>query len=155
MKEITWVLVMDGTRAQIYQHVPPAKELRRINEENFTGPNLSSRHLEAHHPAHSFDSLGGQHQALEPSFHSSESLKYQFVRQVVDKVDKRQNDFDRLVLIAPPKILGSLRKELPTAVARKTVLEINKDLTQVSPVEVASYLQFFINPPLREMIQTG
>ena len=40
-----------------------------------------------------------------------------------------RNDFDALAIIAPPKALGVLRKELHKEVEKRIVLTLNKEMT--------------------------
>ena len=48
-----------------------------------------------------------------------------------DELRKRalRNDFDNLVIVAPPKALGVLRKELHKEVERRVILTINKEMS--------------------------
>jgi protein required for attachment to host cells len=47
------------------------------------------------------------------------------------------NLFDRLVIIAPPKILGNLRKDFHAEVAGRIAAEIPKELTSHPVAEIA------------------
>ena len=65
----------------------------------------------------------------ETDFHQQEEDRW--VKDAADELKRRalRNDFDALVVIAPPKALGVLRKELHKEVERRIVLTINKEMT--------------------------
>ncbi len=48
--------------------------------------------------------------------------------------------FSKLVVAAPPGILGDLRKELHKEVADRVVAEVPKDLTNMPPYEIERVL---------------
>jgi protein required for attachment to host cells len=49
--------------------------------------------------------------------------------------------FDRLVVVAPPAMLGNLRKMINPEVRNKIVAEIDKDLTRIPNNEIASHIE--------------
>jgi protein required for attachment to host cells len=73
---------------------------------------------EAHRPAYS-----------ETDFHQQEEDRW--VKDAAEQLKRRalQNDFDALAIVAPPKALGVLRKELHKEVERRIVVTINKEMT--------------------------
>jgi protein required for attachment to host cells len=76
---------------------------------------------------------GGGHMSRpameETDFHQQEEDRW--VKEAADKLKERalRNDFDALVIIAPPKALGVLRKELHKEVERRVVATFNKEMT--------------------------
>src|ERR671917_2236537 len=73
---------------------------------------------EAHRPAYS-----------ETDFHQQEEDKW--VKEAAEQLKKRalKNDFDALAIVAPPKALGVLRKELHKEVEKRVVCTINKEMS--------------------------
>lgn len=59
--------------------------------------------------------------------------------KVLDKA-REERRFERLVLIAPPEMLGDLRNSLPDQVRRHVVHEINKDLSELSEDDLRQWL---------------
>jgi protein required for attachment to host cells len=49
--------------------------------------------------------------------------------------------FEHLVIVAPPQVLGEMRKQLHQEVATKVVAEIDKTLTNHSVFEIEKLLQ--------------
>ncbi len=65
----------------------------------------------------------------ETDFH--QQAEDRWVKDAAEELKRRalRNDFDALVVVAPPKALGVLRKQLHKEVERRIVLTINKEMT--------------------------
>jgi protein required for attachment to host cells len=65
-----------------------------------------------------------------------------FAHKITDEVAaaQRADQFDRLVLMAPPAFLGLLRKALPAALRETISAEIAKDLVHEPPSTVRAYV---------------
>ena len=57
------------------------------------------------------------------------------------------NDFDALAIIAPPKVLGVLRKEIHKEVERRIVLTLNKEMTDRPIPDIEELLVGEAAPP--------
>lgn len=64
-----------------------------------------------------------------------------FAKRVAGYLDKARNDqrYERLVLVAAPKILGQLRKELGKEVEKLVVDQLDKDLAWFNAREIEQY----------------
>ena len=53
------------------------------------------------------------------------------MKEAAEELKRRalRNDFDALAVIAPPRALGVLRKELHKEVERRIVMTLNKEMT--------------------------
>jgi protein required for attachment to host cells len=73
---------------------------------------------EAHRPAYS-----------ETDFHQQEEDRW--VKEAAEELKRRalRNDYEALAVIAPPKALGTLRKELHKEVEKRIVLTLNKEMS--------------------------
>jgi len=88
------------------------------------------RDLKTDAPGVSVQSGGyGRDTMEEPDYHQQEEDRW--VKDAAEELKKRalRNDFDALVVVAPPKALGVLRKELHKEVERRIILTINKEMT--------------------------
>jgi protein required for attachment to host cells len=65
-----------------------------------------------------------------------------FVAGIAAEMDRdlRAGDFEVLIVAAPPVALGEYRKAVTPAVAKVTVLEVDKDLTKHPTPEIAKLL---------------
>ena len=139
----TWVLVADGAKARILVNGQAGRGLTELPEGQFDGPNRRAQDVVADRPGRSFDSqgLGGRH-AMEPTMPQYDQDRQHFARELaawLDDPDRRQS-FDRLAIVAAPRMLGELRAELSEALRDKLVCELDKDLTKATPAAIAESL---------------
>jgi protein required for attachment to host cells len=143
MKRITtWFLIADGTRARIAYNDGPGRGIKPVFDEEFRGQNLADRDIVSDRPGRTFDSGGEGRHAKEPPSDPRELEKRNFARGLARRLDEaaHRGDFDRLVLVAPPKVLGNLRALLSAKARAKVTQEIHKDLTQIPLREVQGHL---------------
>lgn len=65
-----------------------------------------------------------------------------FAKEVAKRIDadRVKNEFDKLVLVAGPKMLGLLRQSLPTPSQSLLAAEVSKDLTHQSQAAILKAL---------------
>jgi protein required for attachment to host cells len=65
----------------------------------------------------------------ETDFHQQEEDRW--IKDAAEELKKRvlRNDFEALAIVAPPKALGVLRKELHKEVERRIVCTVNKEMS--------------------------
>lgn len=126
----TWVLVADGTKALIL-----------VNEGTDRMPNLRvewkseidappSREINADRPGRRSDVRPGQRSAMEAvDAHRLESER--FIDSLADRINRAAHagHAERLILVAPPRVLGQLRGALDKTAAGLIAAEIGRDLT--------------------------
>lgn len=138
----TWILVADGARALIAANTGPGKGIERPLEAEFSNDPKANRDIQADRPGRSFDSGGEGRHAMAPRTDPHEHQKEEFVHTVADHINKAANKgkFDRIVLVAPPKVLGELRSFLDPKVMDAVKGELPKDLTKVPLDELSTHL---------------
>ena len=131
-----WVLVADSARAHLF--VPNEDETDLTARELVGIPTAEashfSRELASDRPGRSNSSAGGGvRHAIEPHHDYHKQEKHNFVVQLADAVNRafQAKDFDRLVLVVPPRTLGELRKCL-SAPVQACMEVVAKDLTKAS-----------------------
>jgi protein required for attachment to host cells len=74
----------------------------------------------------------------EPHMNESRQESLAFVHDLADWLKRMEGEhvFDRLILAAPPEILGDLRAVLGKAVRSRVIAEIDKDLTKFNDREL-------------------
>jgi protein required for attachment to host cells len=137
---ITWIVIADGARARVMSNAGPGKGLEALDGMVFAGDHASSSEIMADKPGRSFDSVGNARHAMERTTDPHEALKMQFARQVCDALDRRADEYNRLVLVAPPEMLGLMRKTLKGALAEKVTGEMQKDLTHIPNGDLPGHL---------------
>ena len=142
MKPITtWIVIADGARARVMQNAGPGKGIGAVQGMVFEGDHASRVEIMADRPGRTFDSVGNARHAMEQSSDPHDELKAQFLKSIANTLQHHIDDYNRLILVAPPQALGLLRKSLPAAVTRKVTAELGKDLTHVTNADLAQHLK--------------
>ena len=136
----TWIIAADSSRARILQVMD--REARLAEVEDFVNPEGRAHErdlMEDGHPRFRGTSgPGSDRQETTPTEHAVEI----FAKQIGDYLDKARtaHRYDRLHLVAPPKFLGQLRKELGKEVGKLVTSELPKDLSWLSERELEKRL---------------
>lgn len=138
----THVIVGDGRKAIILFNEGTAEHPSLTVETFFTHPDLPTRNLGAERPSRVYASVGMSRSSTdETDWH--QKADDQFVHDVMAglvELAKREK-LKKLVLVAPPRTMGKLRKALPTSFAHLVVAEITKDLTGHTVPAITALLQ--------------
>ena len=133
----TLVLVADGRKALFLR-----------NEGDVTHPNLVVEHAETHPsprdrdqktdaPGRASGAVGGRQDTMdEVDFHQQEEDRFAAETAAFLKERAMAHEFESLVVVAPPKTLGELRKHYHKEVADRLVGELDKDLTGLPVPEI-------------------
>lgn len=132
----TWVLVADGSRARVLENLGPGKGLHQLPHSTESWLLAPSHELGTDQPGRVFNSTGNVRHALEATTDAHREQKRAFAQHLVKELDARfaAKAFDRLVLVAPPAMLGDLRDALPAELSKSVAGSVPKDLTHV-PLE--------------------
>lgn len=140
-----WVVVGDGRHALfLYNHGDPDLLDLRVIEARVED-NPPTREQGADAPGRLFSSRGGMRGAIEPTdWHELE--KEHFAREIATRINKAaaSGELQEIVIIAPPRVLGELRKELSPQAAARVKGELDRDLTHhpLPEIEKALARQF-------------
>ena len=133
------ILVADGRKSLFFR-----------NQGDADFPNLSvvekdGRKDAAHHEiasdlaGHASNTLGSSME--EADFHQLDEDRFAAETAAMLKERALRNDFDTLVVVAPSRTLGELRKHCHVEVEKRLVAEIPKDLVNVPVPEIERILQ--------------
>jgi protein required for attachment to host cells len=138
----TFILVADGRKSLFFR-----------NDGDGEFPNLSAERKEVReNPAHheqasdtagmsmkTKDGRGGSMEEVD--FHQLEEDR--FAADTAEMLNERalRNEYEALVVVAPPKTLGELRKHYHKAVEQRILGEVPKDLVNVPVAEIEKILQ--------------
>ena len=135
----TRIVVADNNRARIFSSNTYFSEL--IEQEDFVHneAHLSNKELVSDAAGKSVD----QHGSLDPATSAKEHEKEMFARSLGKHMKGlyNQQHFEQLILVASPKFLGLLRKNLPDPLDKLVTKTIDKDLTLCSVDELIEYLK--------------
>ncbi len=142
----TWVLVADGGKARILENLGPGKGVHQVSglEEDLLLP--PNRELQSDRPGRGFESAGPTRHAYETSDPHRE-LKRTFAVHLMERLAglHAKGMFDRLVLVAPPAMLGNLRAEMSSALSSSLAGELARDLTHVPTSDIQAHLDAIIS----------
>ena len=126
----TWAAVADGAKALILvnEGTDAQPSLTVLTKAELENP--PAREQGSDRPGRRADSGPGQRSAMETTdWHEFEESR--FVRDFAERLNRAaaRGRFDRLILAAPPKVLGLLRPVLSAEVTDRLAAEIASDLT--------------------------
>ena len=124
------VMVADGKKALFLRNHGDQNQLDLRTEAHDQRADRKDSEIKTDGPGTTKQSGGyGRASMDETDFHQQEEDRW--VKDAADELKKRalRNDFDALAIIAPPKALGVIRKELHKEVERRIVLTLNKEMT--------------------------
>jgi protein required for attachment to host cells len=140
----TWIMVADAAQGRIFMKEGRESQLAPVADANFANPAAHgfSRDLGSDRPGRTVESVGGAHHAQEPKHDPHRAAKATFAKQIAEFVERSalENKFDKLVLVAPPQMLGDLRHALGRHATAKVASEVAKDLTKIPIHEIESHL---------------
>ncbi|SEO60031.1 Protein required for attachment to host cells [Salinihabitans flavidus] len=72
-----------------------------------------------------------------------EQMREGFARHVIEVMEAEwaKGDFDRLVIAAPPKMLGELRADLPEQLSKVIHADLDKDLVKLPVIDIPKHLE--------------
>ena len=143
MATTTWIIAADESRARVLQVADREKRLLEVDDLLNPDGRRQEREMQSDaEPRFNGRAGGGPASDRETQGPGEHSAKV-FAREVGRYLDKARNErrFDELVLVAPPKFLGALRKELGKEVEKMVTEELPKDLSWFNARELESYFE--------------
>jgi protein required for attachment to host cells len=141
---ITWVVVADGQRAAVFHNDGPGKGLQVIDGLGGHRHGARSHDMMSDKPGRMQGFAGASGAtAMTARTDPHELAEARFTEHLADEINHAalEKRFDRLILAAPPRTLGILRKALSSHAAERVIAELDKDLTKSGPADLASHLQ--------------
>lgn len=131
------VLVGDGQKALFLRNKGTPQRVSLAVEQVFEHDNPPTREQGTDRPGRASASVGAARSAMEEAdWHHIAKERFAAVLSEALYRHAHANRFEKLVVIAPPKILGDLRKVLHAEVAARIAAEIPKELTSHPVAEI-------------------
>jgi len=124
------VLVADGRKLLFLRNQGDDAQIDLRTEAHDEREDLKDSDLKTDAPGTVQQSAGYGHSTYdETDFHQQEEDRW--IKDAAAEINKRalENDFDALVIIAPPKSLGLFRKELHKEAEKRVLATINKEMS--------------------------
>jgi len=143
----TWVLIADGKKALFLRNdldeITPDLNVVRLESQELP----LNRDLAADRQGRRPDVGAGQRSEMEETDWQS-LAKERFADEMADILYKyaHKGAYERIVLVAPARVLGELRQKLHKEVAARVVAELPKDLTNHPLDKVEKMLKAALDP---------
>ena len=124
------VLVADGRKMLFFRNQGDENQIDRRTEAHDEREDRKDSEIKTDAPGGIHQSAGyGRSTYEETDFHQQEEDRW--IKEAAEELNKRalRNDFDALAIVAPPKALGVLRKELHKEVEKRIVCTVNKQMS--------------------------
>ena len=139
----TFVVVADGKKMLFLRNEGDAEYPKLEVERKVEHEDPEDRELKTDEPGSTFDASGGAGRSSyeEVDFHQLEEDR--FAHETAEMLKRRalRNEFDSLIVVAPPRTLGELRKHYHKEVEKRLAGEVAKDLTGHPVPEIEKILQ--------------
>jgi protein required for attachment to host cells len=138
----TWIVVADAAKTRIYLNEGPGRGLTEMPGKQRDTDLKESREINSDKPGRTFDSGGQGRHAMEPPTDPKRHEKAEIAKDLIDMLSDahKKRAFDRLILIAPPTMLGDLRGAMPKELESAIHGELPKDLTHANKRELEQHV---------------
>jgi protein required for attachment to host cells len=139
----TWILVADGQHAAVYSNGGPGTGIKAKKDLHFEHYGPRSHDMMTDKPGRMKAGVGSKGSAgMTPRDDPHETAERHFIEGIVEKLGRAaaNKDFDRLLIAAPPRMLGWIRKALDATTRDRVIGEIPKDLTKLPVNELPEHL---------------
>ncbi len=149
MPPVTWVLVANRESAEVRQVTQspeaPFAVVQRLQNKAADEPAEPD-----HQPPGRINVRGGASTAYEPHEDPAHAVCRRFAAEIAEYLDGQRHagKFERLVVVAPPKLLGALRESWPPALAKTVTHEAAHDFVELKPAALAERLHALLAAPI-------
>jgi protein required for attachment to host cells len=136
-----WIVVCDGGKALVLENAGNRKTPNLRTKEVYEHDDPKTHELGTDKPGRAFGSVGNGHSAMEQTdWHDMEEQR--FLTQLAARLDKAilGGEAPSLIVVAPPRALGVLRKAFTSHVRQAIRAEVEKDYVKLPVDEIARHL---------------
>jgi len=143
MTKQTWVLIADGGRARLLSTPRVAGDGNYVQLAAYDNSEALEASASSDRPGRSFESANTMRHAVAEYSEFNKQPKLEFADQLVDILNKGaiNDDFARLLIVAPPTLIGRLREGLSDQAKHKLIGSLDKDLTHVGLHDLPKHLE--------------
>ncbi|MDB5796982.1 MAG: host attachment protein [Paucimonas sp.] len=145
MQAHTWILVADGARARLFETDPQDTEhLHEIQDFANSAAEARANELETDNLGR-FYGKGERNQAhtAEPHEDPVQHATRKFTHDLGSFLDHacEQHRYEKLFVVAPPKMLGALRQSMKDETRQSVDREIAKDISWLNERDIEAYVK--------------
>ena len=137
-KHVTYIIVADSHSARIFSKLNKKSPLELLHQL------VADLDLKEHKkPTKTYSNDGTLRHGVEPHTDPREVEKQHFAHEIINFIDHalKQNEFEDLILVAPPKMLGFLSNDLGEQLSKRVIKKIDKNITEMKIDELEKYLK--------------
>lgn len=136
------IVVTDGEKMLFFRNDGDAEFPHLVVVSESEQESLANRELRRDVPGRSFASVGPGRSAYKET-DSRQFGEDSFAARTAEMLNRRalENEFDSLIVVAPPRTLGELRRHYHKVLERRLIGEVPKNLTNVPVNEIEQILK--------------
>lgn len=137
-----FVVVVDGEKMLLLRNQGDSEFPHLVLLAEDEQQSLSNRELRRDMPGRSFASVGPGRSSYDEA-DSRQVGEDRFAAETAEMLNRRalENEFESLIVVAPPRTLGELRKSYHDELQRRLAGEVPKNLTNTPVGEIERILQ--------------
>lgn len=138
-----WILVADRSQARLFQRNKPQDGIHLIQRMDHPEGRMKEREINSDRPGRAFHSGDVQRSGYSPDLSATDHVAKNFAQSLATLLDQGRNQsrYERIVLVAAPRMLGWIRDSLPDLTQALVVEALDKDLSYLSEDQVIEYLE--------------
>ena len=138
----SWIVVADETRGRIFNARDRTGGIAEIKTLIHPESRVPEKSLATHTTGTDQTQNGREHHGLNEQGKLKDYQALLFAKEIAGVLEaaRHKNRFARLIIVAAPRFLGALRKELSVSLSRLVAFELDQDLTKHSTEDVRSHL---------------
>lgn len=139
----TFVVVADRAQARLFTGTwPDLEDCREVDGMVHPESRLRMHDTVSDRPGR-FRTPAGQRTAADPNTDFQHRTTSEFARRIIARLEqgRTNEEFGRWILVAPPVLLGELRREAPPPLAKLLAAEIEKELVHLKPHEILPHVR--------------
>ncbi len=140
---ITWILVADRCRALFFRSSESdLSDIKLLKTIEHPEGHLKPQEINTDKPGR-FPSEDGSHPSGDPTTDIRHHSAEEFAKTIIEALDHARNhdEFDHVVLVAPPLMLGELRKKCDSPLAKCITVELDLELANLPDRDIQARLQ--------------
>lgn len=143
------VVAADNTCARIFcvssSQGPLEEKTVLVHPEN----RLQEKNMASDRQGYSFSSHGHGRKVFSKRVDPKEHEINQFAKEISEylKNSEANNEFDQLIIVAAPKLLGTLKKEFNNNILKLITYELKKNIAKLSTAEIRKFLPKYLTQP--------
>jgi protein required for attachment to host cells len=136
-----WVVVCDGAKALVLENSGTRKSPNLKTKEVYQQDDLKTHELGTDKPGRASSSVGSARSAVEQTdWHDQQEQR--FLAKLAERLDKAVlgGEMPSLIVVAPPRAIGMLRRQFTSHVRQAIRAEVEKDYVKMPVDEITRHL---------------